>query len=408
MNRMDDVSRMNILWVKVGGLWPKNTGGRLRSFHILAELSRRHRVTVVTTHEPGDDPDALRRQLPFCERVVSLPRTPPKWHTWRFAVALVRAWMSGLPVDAVRCADKGVRREVDRALASGAIDLCVADFLCAIPNVPMRGPVPIVHFSHNVEHMIWKRMAAVEPRRWRRALLEAEARKMQLYEADACSRVGMTIAVSEQDRQQLAENAPGSTVCSVPTGVDVDYFTPAETPELPDQLVFTGSMDWHPNEDAMLWFMEAVLPRVRHGVPGATLTIVGRNPSNKLIAAARAADVGVTGTVDDVRPYVAKAPVYVVPLRIGGGTRLKIFEALAMAKAIVSTRIGAEGLPLESGKHFMEVDDPQAFADTVIALLRDPARRRALGEAGRKLMVDRYAWQQVATEFGAKCQEAMV
>ena len=246
---MDDVSRMRIVWVKVGGLWPKNTGGRLRSFHILNELSRRHRVTVITTHAPDEDPDALRRELPFCERVVSVPRIPPKWNTWRFPVALARAWLSGLPVDVVRCTDAGVQEEVRRALDAG-VDLCIADFLCAIPNVPMRGRVPVVHFSHNVEFMIWKRMAAVEKRGWRRALLEAEARKMQLYEADACSRAGLTIAVSEQDRMQLAENAPGSTVVAVPTGVDVDYFAPRDEPELPNQLVFTGSMDWQPNEDA--------------------------------------------------------------------------------------------------------------------------------------------------------------
>lgn len=405
---MDDVSRMRILWVKIGGLWPKNTGGRLRSFHILDELSRRHRVTLITTHAPEEDPDALRRELPFCERVVSVPRTPPKWNTWRFVTALLRALRTGLPVDVVRCADRRVREEVERALSSGEIDLCVADFLCAIPNVPMRGPVPIVHFSHNVEHMIWRRMAAVEKRGWRRALLENEARKLQLYEADACSRANLTIAVSEQDRAQLEQTAPGSVISSISTGVDVDYFAPVEVPQLPDHLVFTGSMDWHPNEDAMCWFMASVLPLIRRDIHGATLTIVGRNPSKRLIAAARRADVGVTGTVDDVRSYIAKAPVYVVPLRIGGGTRLKIYEALAMGKALVSTRIGAEGLPLESGKHFIEADEPQAFADAVIALLRDPARRAALGDAGRKLMVHRYAWQQVATEFGAKCQEAVV
>ncbi|MEX0900011.1 MAG: glycosyltransferase [Gammaproteobacteria bacterium] len=405
---MDDVSRMRILWVKIGGLWPKNTGGRLRSFHILDELSRRHRVTVITTHSPEEDEDALRRELPFCERVVSVPRTPPKWHTWRFVAALLRAWWTGLPVDAVRCADRRVRDEVERALSSGEVDLCVADFLCAIPNVPLRGPVPVVHFSHNVEHMIWRRMAAVEKRTWRRTLLEGEARKLQLYEADACIRANLTIAVSEQDRAQLQQTAPGSTISSIPTGVDIDYFAPSDAPQLPDHLVFTGSMDWQPNEDAMLWFMSSILPLVRRKIPGASLTIVGRNPSKRLRGAARDADVGVTGTVEDVRPYIAKSPVYVVPLRIGGGTRLKIFEALSMSKALVSTRIGAEGLPLESGRHFIEADEPQAFADAVVALLRDPARRTALGEAGRDLMVNRYAWQQVATEFGTKCQEAMV
>ena len=207
---MDDVSRMRVLWVKVGGLWPKNTGGRLRSFHILSELSRRHRVTLITTHGPDEDPEALRRELPFCERIVSVPRTPPKWNTWRFPVALIRAWLTGRPVDAVRCEDAGVQAEVRRALAENATDVCVADFLCAIPNVPLRGRVPVIHFSHNVEFMIWKRLAAVETRRWRRALLEREARTMRLYEADACSRASLTIAVSEQDRMQLALDARGN------------------------------------------------------------------------------------------------------------------------------------------------------------------------------------------------------
>lgn len=405
---MDDVSRMRILWVKVGGLWPPNTGGRLRSFHILSELSRRHRVTVVTTHAPDEDPDALRRELPFCERVVSVPRTPPKWHTWRFVAALARAWATGLPVDAVRCEDSRVKKEVARVLDSGEVDVCIADFLCAVPNVPLRGRVPVVHFSHNVEHMIWRRMAAVEPKRWRRALLEREARKLQLYEADACSRVGLTIAVSEDDRDRLAANAPGSLVTAVPTGVDVDYFAPQEVPEIPDRLMFTGSMDWQPNEDGIGWFLDEVLPRIRARIPSVTLTIVGRNPSTRLVAAAQRAGAGVTGTVDDVRPYMAEAPVYVVPLRIGGGTRLKILEALAMGKALVSTTVGAEGLPLVDGRHFVAADDPQRFADATVALLRDPARRRALGDAGRRLMVERHAWQQVAMEFGMKCQEAMV
>ncbi|PYN12533.1 MAG: glycosyl transferase family 1, partial [Candidatus Rokuibacteriota bacterium] len=153
-------------------------------------------------------------------------------------------------------------------------------------------------------------------------------------------------------------------------------------------------------------FIEAVLPRVRREVPGATLTVVGRNPSPRLRAAADAAGVHVTGLVDDVRPHMAEAAVYVVPLRIGGGTRLKIFEALAMAKAVVSTAIGAEGLPLTPGRDFLQADDPAAFARAVTSLLRDPARRRAVGSAGRRLVEERYSWPRVVDEFENQCEEA--
>src|SRR5262249_35606437 len=160
------------------------------------------------------------------------------------------------------------------------------------------------------------------------------------------------------------------------------------------RLVFTGSMDWYPNEDGIVHFIDAVLPRIRRAVPAASLTVVGRNPSDRLRSAAAAAGVQVTGLVDDVRPHMAEAAVYVVPLRIGGGTRLKIFEALSMAKAVVSTAVGAEGLPLAPGRHFLQADDPAAFGEAVTSLLRDPARRRAIGAAGRGLGEARGSWAE--------------
>src|SRR3989475_7240294 len=162
---------MRILWVKVGGLWPLNTGGRLRSFHIVAELARRHRVTLLTTHGPDDDPEGLAARLPQCEEVVSIPGTIPSRATARFALALLRSWLSPLPVDLWKCRVPALRAEVDRLVGAGTIDLCVADFLFAAPNVPLSGAVPVILFAHNVEHIIWKRLAVIESRAWRRALL---------------------------------------------------------------------------------------------------------------------------------------------------------------------------------------------------------------------------------------------
>jgi len=228
---------------------------------------------------------------------------------------------------------------------------------------------------------------------------------MRRFEAQACARVSLTIAVSEADREVLAADAPGAKVRSISTGVDVSYFTPNGAHELPAGLVFTGAMDWYPNEDAMLYLVEAILPLIRREVSQASLVVVGRNPSPRLRTAAAEAGVHVTGTVDDVRPYVADAAVYVVPLRIGGGTRLKIFEALAMGKAVVSTTVGAEGLPLIPGEHFIQADGPADFAKAVVSLLRNPVRRRELGVAGRRLVEERYSWPSVAREFEARCRE---
>jgi len=164
-------------------------------------------------------------------------------------------------------------------------------------------------------------------------------------------------------------------------------------------------MDWYANEDGIVHFLDAILPAIRGEIPETGLTIVGRNPTPRLRQAAARAGASVTGTVDDVRPFISEAAVYIVPLRIGGGTRLKIFEALAMGKAVVSTRVGAEGLPLAPGVHFLGADDPAEFARAVVSLLRDPGRRKALGLAGRRLVEERFSWPQVAREFEARCAE---
>ena len=399
--------RMRILWVKVGGLWPLNTGGRLRSFHIVSELSRRHRVTLLTTHGPADDPAGLARALPSCERVASFASGAPKHGSARFATAVLRSWLSPLPVDLWKARVPALGREAHRLTVAGDVDVCVADFLAAAPNAPLGGALPTILFTHNVEHMIWKRLSETERSAWRRALLEIEWRKMRRYESRACAAASLTLAVSEVDRALLASLAPGAPVHAIPTGVDVEYWSPDPTPEVPSRLVFMGSMDWYPNEDAVLHFVDAILPRLRRDVPDVSLTVVGRNPTPHLRSVCEEAGVRVTGTVDDVRPHVAEAAVGVVPHRVGGGTRLKIFEALAMGKAVVSTSIGAEGLPVSPGEHVELADDPAEFARAVARLLQQPDERRRLGQAGRRLVEDRYSWREVGRRFEAHCQAVL-
>lgn len=398
---------MNILWVKMGGLWPCTSGGRLRSLHTISALATRHQVTVVTTHGPGDDPDGLVRRLSDCHDVISIPYAAPKRGSAAFALALAGSYLSPDPVELWKWRVPAVCDRVRAILDGGAVDLCVADFLLAVANVPLGGRVPVVLFEHNVEYLIWKRLSELESSPLRRALFEVEWRKLRRREADACRRADLTIAVSEDDRRRLVDLAPGSRITAVPTGVDTSYFVQNGYTPRPTQLVFSGSMDWHPNEDAVLYFADAILPRIRAEVPGASLTVVGRNPSARLREVADRCGIEVTGTVDDVRPSIGEAAVYVVPLRAGGGTRLKIFEALAMSKPVVSTTLGAEGLALEPGRHYVPADDPGDFADAVVALLRDPERRRMIGQAGRRLVETRYSWKTVAREFEERCAEVV-
>jgi glycosyltransferase involved in cell wall biosynthesis len=396
---------MRVLWVKVGGLWPLNIGGRQRTFHMLSELARRHQVTLVTTHGPTDDPSKLEQALAHCERVVSVPFQAPKVGTAAFARTMGRSWLSPLPVDLWKWRGRDVIKTVRGLAASTKPDVIVADFLVGVQNVP-PDVGPVVHFSHNVEYQIWRRLHDVERRRWKKMLLALEWRKMRRAERKACRSAALTVAVSADDRDRLAAEAPGATIVDVPTGVDVEYFRPAGVAEVPDRLVFSGAMDWYPNEDAILHFMEATLPLVRKARPGVTLTVIGRNPSERLRKAAAESRVTVTGTVDDVRPHIAEGELYIVPLRVGGGTRLKIFEALAMGKAVLSTTVGAEGLAVENGRHLVLADGEERFADAIVQLLADAGRRRGLAAEGRRLVEERFSWKQVTRVFEGYLEQA--
>jgi glycosyltransferase involved in cell wall biosynthesis len=403
---------MRIVWVKMGGLWPATTGGRVRSLNTLSELARDHEVTVITTHGHDDDPDGLKQQLAGCERVISVPYAVPKRGSSAFVGAVARSWFSHYPVDLWKWRVPEVRRAVRDVLAEREVDLCIADFLFAAANVPMRArqasgrPLPVLLFEHNVEYLIWQRLANLETSSWKRALFEMEWRKLRACEADACRRAALTVTVSDDDRRRL-EALSGVRAVSIPTGVNTTYFAPRREREVAGRLVFSGSMDWHPNEDAVCYFADEVLPRIQAEVPDASFTIVGRNPGTRVRELAARPGITVTGTLDDVRPSIAEGSVYVVPLRAGSGTRIKIFEALSMGKAVVSTSVGAEGLALESGRHFLAADTAHDFAHAVIRLLRDPARRRALGDAGRALVEADFSWSRVARQFEAHCEEVV-
>lgn len=376
----------------------------MRSLQIVSALSRHHRVTLVTTHGPGDDPRGLARQLPDCQQVISIPYDVPKRGSRAFPMMLAESWFSSFPVDLWKWRVAAVQEQVRALVEKDQLDLIVADFLFAAVNIPLGGKVPVVLFEHNVEYLIWQRLCSLERHPLKRLILEIEWRKDRAKEAEMCGLANLTVAVSEEDRARLAELAPHARTGSIPTGVDTSYFAPGGRPEIPGRLVFSGSMDWHPNEDAVIYFGETILPKIRSRVPDASFVIVGRNPTQKLRDAAERLGMIVTGTVDDVRPYLDEASVYVVPLRAGSGTRMKIFEALGMAKPVVSTTVGAEGLALTHEKEFIAADDPDAFAEAVVSLLHNETQRRALGAAGRALVVERYSWNQVAREFERLCE----
>jgi glycosyltransferase involved in cell wall biosynthesis len=284
----------------------------------------------------------------------------------------------------------------------------VADFLAMAPNA-VRVAAPTLLFQHNVEAEIWRRHAETAHNPITAAFFRSQRNKMQHFEGDACRRFDHVVAVSEHDSALFRTRYGAPSVSVVQTGVDTDYFRPIGAASRdPCTLVFTGSMDWMPNEEGITFFVRDVLPAVRRQVPEVRVLIVGRRPGPALHRlATEVAGVEVTGSVPDVRSFLSRATAAVVPLRVGGGTRLKIYEAMAMECPIVSTTIGAEGLPVLDGTHFLRADGATEMAQACVRLLTNQALARQLACCAADHVRLHFAWAAVADGFVAGCEAAV-
>jgi len=397
---------MKILWLNSGLLLPLDKGGRLRTWHLMRHLARRHEITYVSFSDPCDVPEHREGMHEVASRLVTIPRSDSAKGTTAFYLDAGRHVIDPVPYAVGKYRSPEYRHAVARLLKESPFDAIVCDFLPPAVNLPDRLPCPAILFTHNVEAEIWRRHAETAVNPVSRFLLGQQWRRMLRFEREALARFDLVLAVSDADRETFERLYPAALqrpAHVVQTGVDTGFFAPAssEAAARRAHLVFTGSMDWLPNEDGMTFFCREILPKIRVAEPEATLSIIGRAPTPAVRRLAEIPGVEVTGRVDDVRPHIARGSVYIVPLRIGGGTRLKIFEAMSMAKAVVSTTIGAEGLPVTAGRDLEIADEPARFAQAVVRLMRDAVARRAIEAAARQLVVDKYDWSAVALDFEA-------
>ena len=399
---------MKILWVKAGGLVPPDTGGKIRSYNILRELARRHSITFFSFYAAHDG-DLHPKLKDVFEQVVYMPLQLPAPKS----VAEMRNYgirlLSAEPYSITKYCLPEVRRRLRALLEQESYEVILCDFIFAAGVIPWDWPGPKVLFTHNVEAAIWRRHYEVASNPIWKAISWREWKKMEAAERRYLHLADHVLTVSDTDRDTFAGFLDPGKLTVIPTGVDIDYFQPMPVEETLNSLVFTGSMDWLPNEDAILYFLEAILPLIKQECPGVSLEVVGRRPSPKLQALAeREKSVRLTGWVEDIRPFVARASICIVPLRIGGGTRLKIFEAMAMSKAVVSTPVGAEGLPVQAGDNILLAEAPRDFADSVISILRDPEERKRMGASARVLVQENYSWPKVAENFVRTLHEAVI
>jgi len=400
-------ARPRLLFVSPRFLFPADEGGKIRSGNILRCMKGGAFEIILASPAPADFARHAEAIDAACDRFVHWPEAR------RGRLRRLLSLADPLPVSVAGDRSAEGTRVLSDLLAAG-IDLVVVDFPHAAVLVPDLRATPSVLFTHNVEAEILERHAAVATGLWRR-VWTSQARKMRAFEREACGRFTSVIAVSERDSVLLAERYGLARVERIDTGVDVAFFAfsrPEDRPPPPPgggTVVFTGAMDWAANIDGVRFLMEAVWPRVAAARPAARAVIVGRRPPASLVDQARAAGVAFTftGFVDDVRPYVADADLSVIPLRVGSGTRIKAFEAMALGRPVVSTRVGVEGLGITEGEHFLAADTPDDFADAILRLLGDDALRHRLAAAARHLVEQRFTWDKVAAQFEAICARAL-
>lgn len=399
---------MKVLILTPRIFFPADTGGRIRSANMFREMSKSVDVTILCYTSQDDAPEDVEAMRGVCGRLELVPWHEVPTHSVRGYLNVLKNAASSDAFVIAKYATPAMKRRVAELLAAESYDLVVCDFLHMAGNLDEVDFRPRVLFQHNVEAVIRRRQSREAGSLPLKAYFWWDWFRLHRFEGRAGELFDHSIMVSDKDCETMARAYGIHDTSSIPLGVDNEFFSPS--PEEADEathLVFTGSMDWLPNQDATEFFVGEVMPRLReHG--RFVFWVVGRNPPASIRALAEEHDdVEVTGTVDDIRPYLRRGHVYVVPLRIGGGTRIKIFEAMAMQRAVVSTSIGAEGLPVTHGEDCLIADTPQELADAIVALADDLERRGKVAEAGRRLVAENYSWSVAADRFRAICEDVV-
>ena len=398
---------MRILLLTPQRPYPPHQGTTLRNFNLIKELAKRHTVCVLSFIEPDQnlaDPGPLSE---LCQWVDIMP-VPQRSTGLRLKQMLTTrrpdmSWRLWSPIFAERLTQHLREHHFD------IVELEGIEMAPYLPVIEAACPQPlIIYDAHNAEWILQQRACTTDmknPARWLAAAYSwIQWHRLRQYEADLMQRVAHTVAMSEADRAALRQVQPNAPVTIIPNGVDLTAYGNFKGEPILFDLVFTGKMDFRPNIDAVLWFGQQVLPRIQAQLPEVTFAIVGQRPHPRLNVLRSVPGITITGYIDDIRSYIAGATVYVAPLRVGGGTRLKLMEAMAMGKAIVSTTVGAEGFPVTSGTELILADSPEQYAQAVVTLLAEPALRSKLGQNGKKLAHAHYGWDALVPQLEALYQ----
>lgn len=397
--------RPTLLFVSTRFLFPVDSGGKIRTTQVLRGLKGGKFHVVLAS--PAT-PDLLEKHAAEIESVCDdfrwwpEPQRGPLFHYTR-----MRYLPGPLPIP-VRTDRHPGATELVSSLLDDEPSVAVFDFAHAAVLAPGQMDCPSVMFTHNVEAEIFRRHTEVAGNWIEKAIWNNQYRKMQRFENRALNRFDVVVAVADRDRDQFANDYGIDNLYVIPTGVDLEFFGYRD-PDRDDRVVFCGSMDWMANQEGVQYFMNDVWPLIAEQVPEAGMTVVGRAAPEAMINEARRRELNweFTGFVDDVRPFIQGAAVSVIPLRVGGGTRLKAYEAMSMGSPIVSTSIGMEGLPVQPDRHYLRADDPKSFADCVVRCLKDRSMRQAMAKESRQFVEENFSYKVAALSFQHACETAI-
>jgi polysaccharide biosynthesis protein PslH len=392
---------MNIVVIGAALPIPADSGSRIRTLNLMIRLAKRHKITFLAIRDAArlDTREAVAFLRAHGVEPVEVDHVVPQKSGPRFHARLAVNLVSRLPYSVARYHGPALSAAARRIAARKPVDLWHTEWTAGVLALRGLSAAPLVVSSHNIDTLIWERYADAElnpPRRW---FMREQARKFARFERGAFRGADRVVMVTPDDAQLACARfgcAP-ERVDVVDNGIDRSYFGAVTPDRDPSRILFLGSLDWRPNLDALGVMLDRIFPEVRAALPGASLDVVGRNPSDQLIRrVAETEGTRLHANVSDVRPFLARSGVLAVPLRIGGGSRLKILEALATGLPVVSSRVGAEGLDLLPNVHLDVVDQAEALAPTLIAAIQQPARVQAAAKIARTHVMERYDWDALA------------
>jgi glycosyltransferase involved in cell wall biosynthesis len=396
---------LNILWISHLIPYPPKGGVLQRSYNLIKEVAKHHNVHLLAFNQrallsPGRDMDEAVAALgKICKsvKVLSIPTEGEKYGRYLSYLksmftpqAFTISWLQSTEMEKL----------IEGRLKAFKIDVVHFDTISLAPFSYSIGGCKKVLNHHNIESTMMIRRARKEPNIFNKAYMYLEGYKIRSYETQVCKSFDVNITCSRQESERLLNQTPQLKIEEIPNGVDLDYFYPLNLKKMDHSLIFAGGMNWYPNRDAMLFFTDKVWPLLKKEIPDIKMTVIGQDPPQKLKNLARNdKNFIVTGFVDDVRPYIDQATVYVCPIKDGGGTKLKILDALAMGKAIVADPVSCEGIDVVDGESVLFTEIPDDYVKSIKRLFDDGALLQKLGNNGRNLILEKYSFINIGRKL---------